>query len=127
MIDLYGSDLGSMLARDLRVVFLEWADGRSAPTQHIVHASELDVFVEACRKLHHTPGVNPHVKDRDPRCSKIWRVSVAELRAFGPYWWAQTDLGVSESPGAKTIRDTVRKYVFTDPDLSPYRDEIEED
>jgi hypothetical protein len=125
-MNLYGEDLGDLLAKDLRIVTLEWAEsGRE--TEYIVRADELDVFVAACRKLHHTPGVNPHVKDRDNSCAKIWRISVASIAAYGPYWWAQTSLGVEESPGARTLRGGVRQYVFTDHELSPYRDYEEDD
>lgn len=106
---LGGASLDRVAAADLRVVTLDWVNG--VPTEHIVIADQVDAFVEACKRLHFDPGVNPH---NGGSAARIWRLRVAELRAYGPYWWAQPDLGVAPSDGAFTIRAGIGQTVWRD-------------
>lgn len=102
-----------LLAADLRVVSFDWVSGGPL-TEHIVHVSELPAFLEASKRLHHTPGVNPHVTDRGNRASKLWRIRVAPMQAHGPYWWAQRKLGVVPSAGARIFRGGLFETAFVD-------------
>lgn len=106
------------LVCDLRVVRLDFVEGAGS-VQHIVQRDELANFIIACRKLHNSPGVNPHVTNRDNRTTKVWRISVAPFQAHGPFWWAQTELGVAPSAGAYTYREGVFQTVFRDAELAP--------
>lgn len=107
---LGGAPLTGVLASDLRVVSMDWVDG--APTEHIVLASELTMFVEACKRLHFSPGVNPANGNETAR---IWRLRVSDLMAHGPYWWAQPGLGdVIPRVGALTISAGISRTAWID-------------
>ena len=79
MENLYGQEATGELVADLRIVKLHWVEG-GTPTEYIVHANELSMFLEATLKLHSDPGVNPHVKDRDGKASEVKLIEVAQLR-----------------------------------------------
>lgn len=109
---LGGSPLTGVLATDLRVVTMDFVGGSS--TEHIVLADELDMLIEACKRLHFNPGVNPA---NGNETAKIWRLRVADLNAHGPYWWAQPGLGDATPPvGALTIHSGVSRTVWRDED-----------
>lgn len=98
----------------IRQVKLYWVVGGGAST-YLVLASEIDRFVEATKKLHWLPGINPHVKDRDNSCAKIWRITVAEMAFRGPFWWTVPDLKNNNDPrGARIIDVVSEKIVFND-------------
>lgn len=98
---------------DVRKVTLEFVKGPSS--SHLIPADEVDRFVEASKRLHWKPGINPHVRDRDNRASKIWRISVAKLELRGPFWWTVPDLQNNGDPaGARIIDAGVGKTVFVD-------------
>lgn len=107
---LGGAKLAGVLAADLRVVSLDFVKG--APVEHIVLADELDMFIEACVRLHFNPGINP---GNGCETSRIWRLRVSELAAYGPYWWAMPSLGECPSrAGAMTIHGSVGRTVWRD-------------
>ncbi len=106
---LGGAALNRVNAADLRVVSIDWKDGNS--TEHIVIAEQLDVFLEACKRLHFRPGINPH---NGVETARMWRLRVAELRAYGPYWWAKPGLDETPSDGAFTIRGGISRTVWRD-------------
>lgn len=105
-----GATLEGVNVADLRIVAMDWVDG--APTEHMVLESQLDLFIEACKRLHFNPGINPA---NGVECARIWRLRVSELRAHGPYWWACPSLD-SGNEGAFTISAGVSKTVWMDPD-----------
>lgn len=98
-----------VLATDLRIVTMDWVSG--APTEHIVLASQVALFIEACKRLHFNPGVNPA---NGNETSRIWRLRVSELRAHGPYWWACPSLD-GQGEGALTFGAGISKTVWIDP------------
>lgn len=107
---LGGASLTGVLAIDLRVVTMDFVD--ATPTEHIVLADELDMFIEACKRLHFNPGVNPA---NGNETAKIWRLRVADLNAHGPYWWAQPGLGDAiPRVGALTIHSGISRTVWRD-------------
>jgi len=111
---LDGASLDRVSAAALRVVSLDWIDGRS--TEHMVIVDQLDVFVEACKRLHFSPGVNPY---NGVETARIWRLRVAELRGYGPYWWAKSELDVKPSAGAFTVRGGISQTVWRDENHDP--------
>lgn len=118
---LGGAKLHGVSASDLRVVAMDFHSGSS--TEHMVLAEQLDVFIDACKSLHFKPGINPH---NGAETSRIWRLRVSELRASGPYWWAQTRLGTdADGEGAFTISAGISKTVWQDENYQP--DEVEDD
>lgn len=107
---LGGAALTGVLATDLRVVTMDFCD--STPTEHMVLAEELDLFIEACKRLHFNPGVNPST---GVETARIWRLSVADLNAHGPYWWAQPGLGDAiPRVGALTVHKGISRTVWRD-------------
>jgi len=106
---LGGASVDRVNAADLRIVSLDWKNGGT--TEHIVIAAQLDVFIEACKRLHFNPGVNPH---NGAETAHIWRLRVAEMRAYGPYWWARPQLGVTPSDGAFTLHGGISRTVWRD-------------
>lgn len=89
---------------DIRKVEVHWVEGRPS-TSYLIHVDEIDKFVEATKRLHFKPGINPHQTDRKARkCAKIWRIDVQKLVFKEPYWWTTPDLGVSgKMVGARII------------------------
>lgn len=107
---LGGAPLAGVLATDLRYVRMDFRKGRS--TTHIVLADELDTFIEACTRLHYSPGVNPVTSVETAR---IWRLSVAELMAGGPYWWSTPNLGDNgQECGALIVNEGIFRDVWRD-------------
>lgn len=72
---------------DLRLVILQLEDD-SRP-QYILHKSQVNRFVDASKRLHHDPGVNPH---NGAKIKKLVRIIVAEPECNGPYWWTTPNL-----------------------------------
>lgn len=102
-----------MKLEHLRQVTLDYVGGSAS--KYLVLASEVDRFVEASKRLHWQPGINPHVTDRDARTSKIWRITVAKLELRGPFWWTVPDLQNNGDPaGAHIIDAGIGKTVFVD-------------
>ena len=85
---------------ELRQVTVYFTDGRDAHS-YLVHQSEVDKFVAACKRLHVAPGVNPH---NGMQCAKACKITVAPLCAHGPYWWSTPNLRENFDPaGARVI------------------------
>lgn len=107
---LGGAELTGVLAADLRVVTMDYRNG--APTSNIILAEHLDTFVEACKRLHFKPGVNPANGNETAR---IWRIRVSHLMAHGPYWWSTPNLGQNGQPGgALIISEGIFETVWVD-------------
>lgn len=100
---------GQTALTDVRQVKLYWI--KSAPTDYMVLSSEVDTFVEATKRLHWKPGINPHNKHE---CSKIWRITVAPLDFRGPFWWTVPDLQNDNDPLGSRIIDGGRETVVFD-------------
>lgn len=101
MIDHAPSDLR---LSDLRLV--EWdleADTPRGPTpsttRELVPADEVPLLVEALRRLHHEPGVNPHSGRPTARLKRV-RVGTAALH--DGYWWTGPTLQ-DEGPKARVV------------------------
>jgi hypothetical protein len=98
----------------IRKVGLYWCEP-SAPTYHLVPTNEVETFVKATKELHWRPGINPHVKDRDPAASKIWKITSAPLELKGPFWWTVPGLGKNDDPnGAHIIDGWDEEILFID-------------
>lgn len=117
----------NLLLSDIRKVTLQWQRG-GPPTSYLIHKDEVPAFVEASKRLHFDPGVNPATGGRTAR---IWQIIVAPLEFTGPYWWSTPDLGRNEDPaGARIIDGRSGKEVFVDQEyvdrLNAEEDEMED-
>ena len=83
------------LVADIRVVSLCW-DGDS-PTTHLVHKDDVAAFVEASKRLHFDPGVNPGT---GKKVKQIHQIDVEELLFDDPYWWTTPSLNGNDPGGA---------------------------
>jgi hypothetical protein len=72
--------------RSLRILF----DGGASET-HLVHKDQIATFVEAKTRLHHTPGVNPHVPN-GPEPTRAVLIVASPFSVFGPVWWTTPSL-----------------------------------
>lgn len=109
---LGGASLASTAAADLRVVTLDYVEGGAV--SHIVLQEHVATLVEASKRLHFAPGVNPATGEATAR---IWRIRVAELRAGGPYWWSTPNLGNNGQPdGALIINEGIFTTAWIDED-----------
>lgn len=107
---LGGAELTGVLAADLRVVSLDFVQG--TPSTHILLAEQVGIFVEASKRLHFNPGVNPAT---GVETSRIWRIRSSTLMAHGPYWWSTPNLGDNGQPdGALIIRDGLGDTLWID-------------
>ncbi|WP_293811819.1 hypothetical protein [uncultured Bosea sp.] len=99
-------------------VELHYAGGTTA--RYWVPSSEVTAFAQACRRLHHTPGVNPH-SGKDT--IKIWQITSRSMSVAGPFWWSTPDLQSNGDPaGARIIRwDKPAEVLFLDEDADDYR------
>lgn len=78
----------------------------SSPSSYLVHVDDVAKFVEATKRLHFDPGVNPHQTDkRAAKCAKIWKIEVQTLGFKGPYWWTMPSLGVGDDRNGARILD----------------------
>lgn len=101
------------LVADIRVVSLHWVGG--SPTNYFVHKDEVAAFVEASRRLHFDPGVNPA---NGHKTSRIYQIDVEELLFDGPYWWTVPSLDGNDDPaGARILcgNALTREIAFEDP------------
>lgn len=95
---------------DVRKVTLYYI-GRS-PAFYLIAAAQVDTFVEASKRLHWKPGKNPH---NGEEAAKVWKITVAELEARGPYWWSVPDLQNNGDPnGAQIIDGGTERTAFVD-------------
>lgn len=109
---LGGAALEGVAASDLRVVTLDFVGGGSS--SHIALADQVDTLVDASKRLHFAPGVNPATGEETAR---IWRIRVSELRAGGPYWWSTPNLGDNGQPsGALIINEGIFSTAWIDED-----------
>jgi hypothetical protein len=107
-MDLYGKSVGDILLANVRIVNVYYIKG--SQEEYLVHKDEVDRLVEATKKLHHLPGINPHNKGET---AKIYRIDVSEPRLFGPYWWSTPNLQANEDPsGARIIQGGMRTTAF---------------
>lgn len=81
------TDISDLKVGDIVNVHLRFEKG---PLQkHIVPKSDLETFIEAHKRLHHDPGVNPTSREKT---AALQEVIVAPFRLDGPYWWTNPDL-----------------------------------
>lgn len=88
------------IAKNLRRVELHWEHDKE-PTVHIVSEQELQILIKATVKLHHHPGVNPHI--RNARTSQVAKITVQKLEPSGPYWWSTPNLQEDGDPNGATL------------------------
>lgn len=77
----------------------------STPMVRYMHQSQVDTFIEATVRLHHSPGINPH---NGAETAKLWEIKVAGLQEDTvSYWWCNPDLKSNGSAqGAQLNNDT---------------------
>ena len=106
------------LLSDLRQVTLYFR--KSTPSSYIVHKDEVAALVQASKRLHFEPGINPA---NGYKTAPIYQITVAELLFNGPYWWSTPSLkGNREPDGARIVQEGVEDTVFFDP-----AEEVDED
>jgi len=113
-------DLQQAVMADFRQVTLHFRNGDAISTsEHLVHKDDVDALVEASKKLHYDPGINPHC---GRKTSQIYMISVATPYIAGPYWWSTPGLGKikDESSGANLINWS-GKTVWMSPE---YKEEL---
>lgn len=102
-----------MLLSDIRQVTLCFVGG--TPTSYLIPVTEVDAFVSATKRLHWKPGRNPH---NNEEAAKVWKITVAEMKMRGPFWWTVPDLQNNDDPaGAHIIDGGVGRTVFVDEEL----------
>lgn len=79
--------------------------------EYVLHKDEVDKFVEAQKRLHHDPGVNPH---NGSKTAEVISIDVCEFGATGPFWWSTPDLQNNQDPAGAIImaRDYVRVNIW---------------
>lgn len=100
----------TLLLTDIRQVTLHFVGG--SPGKYLVPLSEVGRFVEASKRLHFRPGVNPH---NGGETSKIWKITSAALELRGPFWWTVPDLQKNGDPaGARIVDGGREETLFVD-------------
>lgn len=85
---------------ELVMVVVHYKDGNHPDTK-IVPKVDVEKFIEATKKLHHSPGINPHSKLKTARATHIF---VYGMEVSGPFWWSTPDLQQNYDPnGARII------------------------
>jgi hypothetical protein len=86
---------------DLRKVTLYFDNGSNA--SHIVIAGHLDEFIEATKRLHVSPGINPH---NNQKTSEVIYITVDSLEMTGPFWWTTPTLNSNGDPAGAMVVGT---------------------
>lgn len=100
-------------------ICLDFVSGHSS--EYFVPEQEAAKFIEASKRLHYAPGINPH---NNQPTSKIWRIRKIEMAITGPHWWATPELNRNEDPaGARTIEwhDFLAVTAFVDMNSANYK------
>ena len=105
-------------------LFVVWFVGGCKKSQYIIKKNEVELMLAAFKELHHSPGVNPHVKDRDNRAAKIYRITVQNMGPSGPYWWTTPGLDANKEVKMKGCQiwegDIIsEKTIFYDQSIDP--------
>lgn len=99
---------------DFRIVHVTTvrSDGLIHIAEYVVHKDEVDKIVEAQKRLHYSPGINPH---NGNKTAEALSIDVCEFTATGPFWWSTPDLqNNKDSAGAIVMaRDYVRVNVWS--------------
>lgn len=99
---------------EIHKVTLHFLDG--PPTSYLIPAGDVDKFVVASKRLHWRPGRNPHSKTET---SKVWQITVGEMKLRGPFWWTVPDLMENDDPaGAHIIDVGNERIVFVDREIT---------
>lgn len=89
-------------------------------TTDFVPENEVDRFVTACIRLHHTPGINPHTGGQ---ARKIWKIVAHDMEVRGPFWWSTPDLQENYDPnGARIVDWTCSRELFVDKQSADYQE-----
>jgi hypothetical protein len=103
-------DCGNLRVSEIRKVTLNYV--KSPPSTYLIPAAEVERFIEASKRLHWRPGVNPHNGNSTAR---IWQITVAELKFQGPYWWTTLGLQTNGDPaGAHIVDGYLEKSAWID-------------
>jgi hypothetical protein len=71
----------------------------SSPSEHLMHESQVPAFVEAQKRLHFDPGVNPA---NGRKTARIWQILVGRLEVQ-KYWWTSPSLETEDSRTAGVL------------------------
>lgn len=86
---------------------------------HMMHESQVPIFIEASIRLHHTHG-NPHGKNGEViKLNNLWEIRVTSVNTdTTSYWWCVPDLQGNGNPkGAQLNLDTFYRQVWAHPEL----------
>lgn len=94
---------------EFRLVHVHFKD-REQHNTHLMHATQVDRFIQATVELHHSPGINPANNNKTLPISEI---SAYNIRSAGPYWWTTPGLAIDPAAGATTMDTDHRTHRWT--------------
>lgn len=112
-------DLQQAAMADFRQVTLTMRCGEEhSVNRYIVHRDDVDQLIDASKRLHHDPGINPHNR---VKTAEVIKISVGEPRFAGPYWWTTPDLKANGDPSGASLINWSDRVVWTSP---AYKEEL---
>ncbi len=105
----YIPEVNAMKVEDLREVSLYYEDRINT---FLIHKDEVQMFVEASKSLHVSPGVNPH---NGMKAERILLISCSTISSSGPYWWTSPSLQAGRK-GARILKAQDPTTLYVDPD-----------
>lgn len=92
--------------------------GNHIPSTYMMHESQVETFIKATIRLHHTHG-NPHTKSNP---ENLWEIRVDQLTVEAKsYWWCCEDLQNNNDPKGAQLNHSVHsprsRRVWAHPDL----------
>jgi hypothetical protein len=92
--------------------------GGGSPRTHMMHQSQVDTFLKATIRLHHTHG-NPHLEPAKQMLANLWEVRVHGVEVpTVSYWWCAESLQAKDAKGAKLNPPSIRSTrLWAHPDL----------
>lgn len=79
----------------------------SQDNDYIVHKDEVEMLVEAIKRLHVDPGINPH---NGRQTAKAVKIASAQLTHDDPVWWTCPSLNKGTA-GARLVRGAFEETV----------------
>lgn len=99
---------------ELRLVRM-YLKGNHIPTDHLMHQSQVDLFLKATLELHYQPGINPYNK---LKTAELWYATVASVRGSNDWWWTKANLGIDKTAQGAAISYWREERVWTHPELA---------
>lgn len=90
-------------------------NGFRHPTEHLMHESQVDLFLKAALELHYEPGINPH---NTVKATELWYVTVGSVKGCNEWWWTKVGLGIDKTAQGAEISYWDNKRVWTHPELA---------